>query len=182
MDGDYYSPTYRRLRIEQFASPDEYDHIISTPNATKLDKLTEENFHRLSHSIHDLIEHNGIIVLDGVGRHTRSTESLLQLAEMLVVLCPDLFSVKTSSEECFYIKNGKKEHPFDFYLNRRDKYIKIRTHFHDVKKAYFDEDKLEGEVFDLDTKVIKKGNIDKIPQETRDTILQIAKFILNNWV
>ena len=182
MDGDYYSPTYRRLRIEEFASSEECDHIISTPNATKLDKLTEETFHRVCHSIHDLIEHKGIIVLDGVGRHTRSAESLLQLAEILIVLCPDHFDVETGSKECFYVQNCRKLHPFVFYSNRREKYIEIRTHYHDEKKAYFDEDKLEGELFDLEKKVIKKGNIDKIPKGTRDTILQIANFILNNWL
>lgn len=182
MDADYYSPTYRRIRIHELASPDEYDHIITTPNATKLEELTEENFHRLCQSIHDMIEHKGAILVDGVGRHTLSTESLLQLAEMLVVLCPSQFRVERDSEKCSYIRNGKEVHPFIFYLHRMGKYITIRTHYQNEKRAYFDENELEGELYDLDRKAIGKGNIDKIPEATRLTVNQIAEFILSNWL
>lgn len=182
MDGDYYSPTYTRLRIWQFAAPDEYDHIISTPNAQKLNKLTEENFSRLSHSIHESIEHTGVIVLDGIGRHSGSTESLLELAGIVVVLCPEKFDVKTGSEECCYIKDEKNVHPFDFYAEKVKKCIKITTYYHVERRACFDEKKSEGELFDLDKEVIERGNIDRLPQETKEIVLQIAKFILSNWI
>jgi hypothetical protein len=182
MDGDYYSPTYRRLRIVDFADPDEYDHIIATPNAQKLKKLTEENFCRMARGIHESIEHTGIIVLDGVGKYSSSTQCLLELAEIIIVLCPKSFKTKTDSQRCGYTKDGQKIHPFDFYGSRRNKCIKITTHYHDDVIAYFDEKKSEGELYDLDKEVIKKGKIDGIPQETKDTVLQICKFILGKWI
>ena len=182
MDGDYYSPTYRRLRVNEFADPDEQGCVYTTPNAKKLEKLTEENFRNIAHSIHALIENEGVIVVDGLGRHSSSTESLLQLAEILIVLCPIRFDIEHGSEECSYIQDGRAIHPFAFYRNRCQKLIKITTHYHGDKTAYFDENRLEGELYDLDRDVIKKGNIDKIPMQTRDTILRIAEFILANWV
>lgn len=179
MDGDYYSPTLRRLRLTDFASPNEVNYIVTTPNAVKLDNLTEKNFHNLSHSIHASIEFKGIIVLDGIGRHSKSTESLLELAELLIVLCPNNFDVENSSEKCGYMRNERKIHPFGFYLNYREKYIQIITHYHDKDRAFFDRNKLVGELFDLDREVIKKGNIDKIPEETKDATNQIAETILS---
>jgi len=183
MDADYYSPTYRRVKIEEFASQDEIAHIITTPNAVKLTKLKEQNFRNLAHAIHDAIEHEGIVVLDGLGRHSSSTEALLELADMLVVLCPNQFSVNNAeAKQCLYVKDRINVHPFDFYRGRGKKYIRIKTHFHNEKKAYFDECRLEGELFDLDRDIIHQGNIDRIPAETRETILQIADFILRNWI
>lgn len=179
MEGDYYSPTYRRLRVHEFASPDEEKYIIVTPNLQKLDNLKEETFHNLSHSIHDLIEFRGVIVIDGLGRHSRSTESLLELAEVLIVLCPDQFCVETDSEECCYVKDSKKLHPFDFYANWKEKCIMIRTHYRDKKRAFFDESQLAGELFDLDRDVIERGNTEKIPEATRSAISEIGKYILN---
>jgi hypothetical protein len=182
MDGDYYSPTYGRVRILELASPDEYDHIIVTPNAKKLTKLTEEVFSRVAHSIHELIENEGVIVLDGIGKHSKSTESLLELADIIIVLCSAVFNVETDSEKCFYTIEENRLHPFDFYKGKRSKFIRIKTYYHNERKAIFDEGKLEGVLFDLDREMIRRGNIDKIPHESRDTILQIAEFILNRWV
>ena len=185
MDGDYYSPTHRR-RIEEYAAPEEVAYIFTTPNITKLNKLTHKIFRNVAHSIHALIESKGIIILDGIGKHSRSTDSLLELASILVVLCPDQFNVESDSKECGYTENEKEMHPFNFYckecekfdINSSEKYIKIRTHFHNRRNASFNKDKLEGELFDLDWRVIKKGNIDGIPRETRDTIREIAKLIV----
>ena len=185
MDGDYYSPTHRR-RIKDYASPEEVVYIITTPNIAKLSKLTHKVFRNLAHSIHASIEFKGIIVLDGIGKHSESTESLLELASILVVLCPNQFSTENSAKECGYAKNDKKMHPFDFYskecekysINRSEKCIKIITHFHDRERTSFDQDRLEGEVYGLDWSVIKSGNIDKIPHETRNTVLEIARLIL----
>lgn len=187
MDGDYYSPTHRR-RIEEYANPDEALYIITTPNIAKLSKLTHENFSNLAHSIHASIESKGVIVLDGIGKHSKSTDSLLELANILIVLCPDKFCVEHSSEECGYVNKDEKIHPFDFYygqcekygINASTKYIRIRTHFHDKRNASFDQDKLEGELLDLDWGVIKNGKVERIPQGTRDTILGIAKLILKS--
>jgi len=179
MDCDYYSPTLSRLRVTDFASPDEIDYIITTPNAVKLNKLTEDIFHNLSHNIHASIEFKGIIVLDGIGQHSRSTESLLGLAEMLIVLCPNKFDSEKGSEECGYMKNGEKIHPFEFYSGCREICMKIVTYYHEANRASFDPSKLEGELFDLDRDVIKKGKIDKIPKGTRDTVIDIAKTILS---
>ena len=181
MDGDYYAPTYRRIRIEEFASPDEYVRIFTTPNAVKLTKITEDNFRRGVQSTHDLIEYEGIIVLDGIGKHSGSTEALLDLADMLIVLCSDRFDVTTESGACSYIKNIKAVHPFDFYAGKKEKYISIKTHYQNEKAASFNSGSLTAELFDLEISSIKKGNIDMIPIETRRTIREIAEYILANW-
>lgn len=180
MDGDYYAPTFRR--IIGFTSSDEMkNHIYATPQGKKLTSLTEDNFHRLSHSIHDCIDHTGIIVIDGVGMHTNSTDSLLELANMLIVLSPINFNINKSSKKCCYLKKGKLLHPFDFYNNRRNRYIKIETHYQNKKAAYFNEKELMGELYDLERKSIKDGSISKIPIKTREVIKKIAEFILNEW-
>ena len=182
MDGDYYAPTYRRVRIEEFASPDEYARIFTTPNAVKLTKLTEDNFRRGVQSTHDLIEYEGIIVLDGIGKHSGSTEALLELADMLIVLCSDRFDVTTESEPCSYTIENQPLHPFDFYARRKTKYITIKTHYRNEKTAVFDPRSLRAELFDLEITSVKKGNVDGIPSETRQIIREIASFILANWV
>jgi len=182
MDGDYYAPTYRRIRIEEFASPDEYTRIFTTPNAVKLTKITEDNFRRGVQSTHDLIEYEGTIVLDGIGKHSGSTEALLELADILIVLCSDLFDVSTEAEACSFIKNKVALHPFDFYKGKKKKYISIETHYQNKKAASFNSEHLTAQLFDLEISSVKKGNIDLIPIETRKTIQLIAEFILANWI
>lgn len=131
MDGDYFASTY--LRIKNFASSDEVtNHIYTTPLGAKINNLTKDMFHQISHITHDFIIHDGIIIIDGVGKHTRSTESFLELADMLIILCPNDFEKKTDSKELGYIKKGKPIHPFDFYNDKRDKYIQIITHYKEI--------------------------------------------------
>jgi len=182
MDGDYYSPTYRKVRIEEFAGPDEQTRIFTTPNAVKLSKLTEDNFRRCVQSTHDLIEYEGIIVLNGIGKHSGSTEALIDLADMLIVLCSDRFDVATESGECSFIKKKHPLHPFDFYKGRKKKYISIETHYQNAQIASFKSDSLTAQLFDLKISSVKKGNIDLIPIETRRTIREIAAYILANWI
>jgi len=184
MDADYYSPTHRK-RIEDYASPFEKPYIFTTPNLIKLTKLTHENFRNIAHSTHALIESKGVIVLDGVGRHSPSTDSLFELSNALILLCYCHFDVGKNSKECGFVKNGESLHPFDFYnaICERfgisdKKYIRIETRFHSEKIASFDEDKLKGELFDLDWEVIKNGNVDRVPQKTREIIQRIARLTL----
>ena len=182
MDGDYYAPTYRRIRIEEFASPDEYIRIFTTPNAGKLTKITEDNFRRVVQGTHDLIDYEGTIVLDGIGKHSGSTEALLDLADMLIVLCSDRFDVAAESESCSFFKNKVALHPFDFYNGKKKKYITIETHYQNAKVASFNSNSLTAQLFDLEISSVKKGNIDLIPIETRRAIREIAVYILANWI
>jgi len=177
MDADYYAPTYSR--ITEFADPAEIDFIYKTPNAAKLRELTPKKFRNLAHSVHAIIERKGIIVLDGLGIHSDSTESLLELAEILVVLCPGMFNVEESSMKCGYVIKDKKFHPFDFYCGRCRTFIKLRTHLHEAKVACcFDQKKLEGVLVDLDRTAIRRGDTEGIPLATRRTITEIAKALL----
>lgn len=178
MDADYYAPTLRRF---DFASPDEEKFLIVTPHWSKPENLTNEKFHPLAHSIHDFIENKGIIIIDGVGKYTKSTESLLELARMLIILCPNNYDIKTTSKVCGYEEKGIPIHPFEFYEKKCPKCIKIKTHYKEKKIAVFDEKKLEAELFDLKRSQIKKGKILKIPRETLETIKKIAEFLINTW-
>lgn len=182
MDGDFYSPTFRRKRIEEYVSEDERDYIITTPNAQKLNSLTEETFGKLAHAIHELIENNGVIVLDGIGLHSDSTESLLKLADNLIILCKQDFNIEENSVICKYIRDDTHLHPFNFYDIYTEKCMKIVTHYKNEKSAYFNENILHGELYDLDRDIINKGDISGIPEETRKTILDIANYILTNWI
>jgi len=179
MDADYYAPT---LRQYDFASPEENKYIIMTPNSYKPESLTNDVFSRLAHIIHDFIENKGVIIIDGVGKFTKSTKSLLELAHMLIVLCPIKYDIKTTSKECGYVQEGVALHPFEFYEKKIKKCMKIKTHYRDQKIAFFDEKKLEGELYDLKRSKIKKGKILNIPEETLDTIKEIADFIINKWI
>jgi hypothetical protein len=178
MDADYYSPTFTRLRVTEFAAPEEIDHIIQTPNPTKLEELSEDVYQGLCSNIHAMIEHKGIIVVDGVGKHTKSTESLLQLAEIFIVLCPAQFEVEKESKQLGFVKNEVPMHPFDFYRKAKKKYLQISTHFKNNRVAYFDKDRLQGELFDLNRDLIKKGNVESIPAETRAVVVEIAKVVI----
>jgi len=181
MDCDYYSPTYRRTRGDEIFGQDDNEHIYSTPNARKLDKLTQELYSRLSQSVFDAIVEEGVIVLDGIGMHTDSTETLLTLTEKLIVLCPCSFDVAIGAKKSCYLKEGKGIHPFDFYSSLKNKCIKITT-FMNERKSSFDPTTLQAELFNLDRDLIRKGNIENIPKETRDTILKIGRFILEKWI
>ena len=178
MDADYYSPTYTRLRVTEFAAPEEIDHIIQTPNPNKLEELDEKVYHGLCTNIHAMIEHKGIIVIDGVGKHSKSTESLLGLAQILIVLCPIEFDIEKEAKQFGFINNGVPAHPFDYYHDAKEKCLKILTHYKNKKVASFDQDKLQGELFDLDRESIKKGNVESIPAETRAVTLEIAKVVM----
>lgn len=180
MDGDYYAPTYRR--IKDFASPDEDSRIFTTPHAMKLTNLQEDIFRESVQSTHNLIVYEGVIVLDGVGKHSGSTEALLNLADILIVLCSNTFDVSADSASSHYIKDEKAVHPFLFYKGKKDKYICIKTHYQDKKVAYFDPESLTAELYDLEITSVKKGNIDLIPIDTRRTIKEIATYILGNWI
>ncbi|TET06271.1 MAG: hypothetical protein E3J83_06195 [Candidatus Atribacteria bacterium] len=179
MDADYYAPTLRRY---DFASLEENEYLIMTPHSTKPEHLTCDKFRRLAHSIHDFIETKGVIIIDGVGKFSDSTKSLLELAHMLIILCPNRYDVKTTSKECGYIQEGVVLHPFEFYEKESKMCMKIKTHFRDQRIAFFNEDKLVGEVYDLKRNQIKKGKILNIPKETLATIKQIAEFIINKWI
>jgi len=182
MDCDYYSPTYRRIRIAEFAGSSDNEHIYTTPNCRKLHKLTEDNYCRLSQSIYDSIEEEGVIVLDGIGLHTKSTDFLLSLANMLIVLCPSKFKVDVDSKRCCYVREGKPIHPFEFYHGLKNKTVTVTTYYQDEKKVSFDPKGLCGELYNLDRDAILEGNFEKIAKDTIDMILQIASFLLDNWI
>lgn len=179
MDADYYAPTLRRY---DFASLEENEYLIMTPHSTKPEHLTHDNFRRLAHSIHDFIENKGVIIIDGVGKFSDSTKSLLELAHMSIILCPNKYDVKTTSKECGYIQEGVDLHPFEFYEKESKMCMKIKTHFRGQRIAFFNEEKLEGELYDLKRNQINKGRILKIPKKTLETIKEIAKFVINKWI
>lgn len=120
--------------------------------------------------------------MDGIGRHTKSTDVLLSLADMLVILCSNNIRVDVDSEACCYLKEGKPVHPFEFYHGVKSKLMTLTTYYQDEKKVSFDSKKICGELHDLDRDAILEGNFEKIAQDTRDTISQIAAFVLENWI
>lgn len=179
MDCDYYAPTYRRIGLGKLVSHEEFDHIIPTPHKQKLNKLEEENFCKVVCMNYDFIDHRGVIVLDGVGKHTASTECLMKLANILIVLCPVSFSPATNSEACCFVKEGQKLHPFDFYAGRKKQYIRIVTHYQGQKRASFDQSQSSGELFDLDINAIREGNVNGIPSKTKEVIREIAELLID---
>lgn len=88
MDADYYAPT---LRQYDFASPEENEYLIMTPNSNKPESLTDDVFSRLAHTIHDFIENKGVIIIDGIGKFTKNRFN--QLLESLIKRLQDYFNV-----------------------------------------------------------------------------------------
>lgn len=181
MDADYYSPTIDRRRMDRFYHQEERDFITITPNSKKLTELTEANFRRVAHGIHEMIENEGFIIIDGLGRHTLSTESLLEISNNLIIICSNNYCVEEISTECNYLKEGTPLHPFEFYKSCKNNCIKIITYYDDKEVAFFKEDELYGELFNLNRNAISEGNIDRISIQTIATIREIAKYIINNW-
>ena len=179
MDCDYYAPTYRRFGLGTLVDPEEFNHVIPTVHKEKLMQLEEENFCRAVCINYDFIDHQGVIVLDGIGKHTASTECLLKLANILIVLCLDSFNPATNSEACCFVKKDKKLHPFDFYVGRKKKFIRIVTYYRSRKRASFDQNQCKGELFDLDIGVIKQGNCEGIPHKTKEAIREIARLLID---
>ena len=180
MDCDYYSPTLRR-RADEIANQDDIEHMYMTPHSKKMD-INEAHYRNLSQAIFDTIVEEGVIVLDGIGRHDSSTGVLLALTDKLIVLCKDSFNVDVEGEQCHYLKEKKAMHPFDFYTSTSGKCIKITTYYKSEEKSSFDQKRLQGELFDLDWNSIQRGNVEKIPSRTNETIVKIGKFILDKWI
>ena len=180
MDCDYYSPTLRR-RADEIADQDDNIHIYTTPYARKMD-INEDTYSRLCQTIFDTIVEEGVIVLDGIGRHTSSTKVLLTLTDKLIVLSASSFNVEIDGEKCYYVKEEKAVHPFDFYAAASDKCIKITTYCRKEERSSFEPKTMQGELFDLDWNLIHRGNIEKIPERTRKMIARISQFILEEWI
>ncbi len=179
MDCDYYAPTYKRIGLGRLVDPEELDHIIATPHRGKLSRIKETNYCSQVQMNHDFADNQGVIILDGLGKHTTSTECLMKLANTLIVLCPFPFDPATDSEECCFVREGENLHPFDFYAGRKKQYITIATHYGSQKRASFNQGQCSGELYDLDINAIKEGNVDGIPVKTRDVIREIAEFLID---
>jgi hypothetical protein len=180
MDCDYYSPTLRR-KFDEIADQDDNLHIYTTPNAGKIE-INDDIYRLLCQTTFDTIAEEGVIVLDGIGRHTSTTKFLMTLTDRLIVLCASSFNVEIDGKKCSYLKKEKSMHPFEFYTATSQKCIKMTTYYRNEKKSSFDPKTMQGELFDLDWNLIYRGNIEKIPKPTNDTIAKIGQFILEKWI
>jgi hypothetical protein len=174
MDADYYSPTLRRLRIDEFTNLAERARLILTPFLDKQTSITEESFSVVVRELHSWINRKGVIVVDGIGKHSKSTEALLDLADNLILVCPDGFDVDAKAKEVGYVEDSVCKHPFDFYDKWKKKTIKIVSHCDCHELANLDEKNLTANLFGLRREAIQNASIEEIPQKTRDVIKQIA--------
>lgn len=181
MDGDYYSPTIRRARMERFYSEDESDFIRVTPNSTKLTEVSEKHFRNVAEGTQGMIYNDGFIIIDGLGQHSVSTECLISLCNHVILICAEKYSTEPVPCKCNYLIDGVLAHPFDFYDDAAEKKIKIVTHLNGKTDAFFKEDKLYAELYGLERKEVRDGVIHNIPEETINTIKKISKYIIDNW-
>jgi len=177
VDCDIFSPT---LRAYQFVSDDEDEHTYCTPHAGKRIGIPIDVFRSYVTGVLGLVIELGAIVLDGIGKHTDATDFLLELTTNLLIVCRDAITNKELEEHGFTIK-GSVYHPFDFYKRRKNKIIRIVSYL-GSDNANFDQKSLNGRLYGLRRKVIRKGNIDNIPTGTHDAVLSIAKFVLEEWL
>ena len=125
-----------------------------------------------------IIIRNGIIVLDGIGKHDESTDFLLENSSMLIVLCSGEIKDKDLVNNKFII-DGKPVHPFEFYKDTKKKIINITTYLSASKRVSFDPKTCHGQLCSL----IKGRDriVGKVPKKTIKVIKQIADFILDKW-
>lgn len=177
IDCDIFSPTFRPYKM---TSVDEDKHVYVPPNSNKMPEDIEQDLYRnLIHYNLLAVRERGIIIMDGLGKHTDKTEVLLEKARYLAIVCRDglLDNDMYSSN---YIVEGKPTHPFEFYSKRVDNCLRLTT-YEEGNNATFNTGSLEGELSSLLRPAIEEGNIDRIPEETRAQIRTIAQFLTTNW-
>ncbi|WP_287689092.1 hypothetical protein [Metallosphaera javensis (ex Sakai et al. 2022)] len=112
LDCDIPSPTFRRYDI---LSNEENQHAYLTPNYSK---PTEEINPEMYENIIDLnlaaVIEKGIIVMDGLGKHSRLTDALIKRSKALIVLSKHNLT-QDEMKSSNYVINGNPTHPFTFY-------------------------------------------------------------------
>lgn len=177
VDGDLFSPT---LRPYNFGTKQEQDHIYVAGHYGKRRRIPIDVYSSdISNTMFFVIE-RGAIVLDGLGRHTDATEFLLEVSARLFVVCRDEID-NGELEKCHYKIEDSLCHPFEFYRDRKDDIIKVTSHLATTTTS-FDERSLESSLCGLRRRAIRNGNVDNIPESTRNTMEEIAQFALNNWL
>lgn len=176
-DCDVFGPTFRAHKL---LSEDEDRHLYATPN---YDKLKEDVPLTVFENLIDFnflaVREKGVIVMDGLGRHSEKTLALLKRARCLAVVCKSNLDDQEISS-CNYKTNNTFKHPFEFYSEGREQVFRITTH-EGEGNALADLAKLTAELYGLSRTAVIRGKVVAIPKSTCDTTRQIARYLLKNW-
>lgn len=176
-DCDIFGPTFRSYKL---LSEDEERHLYPVPNYGKLEEdVPLEIFKGYIDYPFFAVREKGIIVMDGLGKHSEKTKALLGRAECLVIVCKSELS-NEEIEMCGYKTNDSLKHPFEFYSKEKPHTMKITTH-RSEGSPYADLQNLQAELCGLSRNAIQDGKVVSIPRGTCEVILSIAKYIRENW-
>ncbi len=171
-DCDIFGPTFRAHNL---ASDEEAKHIYLTPNyygpPTDIPLATFENFIELNFLT---VRERGLIILDGLGKHSDKTKALLKRSKRLAILCKNELT-NEQMDECGYKVKGTPTHPFEFYGGPDERVLQITT-YKDSGDSEADLTALTGKLFGLSREAIDGGRILSIPKTTCETIRTIAKY------
>lgn len=176
IDCDVYSPTVRPYKL---ASAEEDKHVYVPPNSGKLEVSIDEQVYS---SVIDFnfiaVREQGVIVLDGLGKHTEMTEVLLKKAGSLAIICREPL-LPDEMLKYGYVNGTVPEHPFIFYEKKIPRPLKVTTHLTGVMSS-FTIGSLEGVLCGLDRNEIKEGVIHDIPADSISQISSIASLLDSN--
>jgi adenylate kinase family enzyme len=173
VDADVMSPT---LRCYDMMSEEEKDHVYPTMNRRK---LTQEpplkTYKRFVRTALDFVIEKGVIILDGLGKHTTLTDLLLQYGGSVVVVSRKEISDDELIEHGFH--HDHAEHPFDFYKRLVDMVLTIESSMEPVP-PFFKKETREALLHGLRREVVIHGDTSKIPNDSLKVIEEIGSFFV----
>lgn len=177
IDCDIFNPTFRPYKIP---SVEEDNHVYPVGHVkNKTLVIAKEMYARNLDLLLTTVREKGIIVMDGVGKHTEITDVLLECCSRLAIICKEGITPKEMLDS-YYLENDSPCHPFTFYGRKTANPIRINTH-KEVISASFNIPSLEARLHGLSRSAIQLGSVDKIPADTRSEITSMAMYLRTNW-
>ena len=172
VDADLPSPTYRAYEM---ASDEEMGHVYVTPHRNKLAQPVPLGlFRNTVGNMIRFVKERGLIIVDGLGKHTDLTDFLLGLCCFLVVVCKHDIS-PSDLEECGFVDDVAL-HPFKFYSIRFPTSFMITSHL-DKAEDFVDEKDMQAALRGLERTQIVCGDVSGMPTDTLEAIEKIASCI-----
>ena len=178
-DCDVYAPTFRRTDL---LSPLEMKHLYCPSNAEKLEvKVPLLTYQTLVDYNFMAVRETGVIVMDGMGMYDEKTQDLIRRARSICVVCRNILD-NEKLMKCNYLKDGKPQHPFEFYKSKVEKLIKITT-FEKAEEgeSVFESANLSANLYALSRDGIVRGELRSIPRTTYERVSDLREFLLENW-
>ncbi|MDV3292949.1 MAG: hypothetical protein LYZ70_01605 [Nitrososphaerales archaeon] len=175
-DCDIFSPTFR---VHHIASEDELRHIYCPPNAQKLaEDVPLTVFEKVMEYTFLSVREKGIIVMDGLGKHSDKTQALLNRTQTIVIVCKD-GCPEAELISCGYTRDGRGCLPSEFYSGAKPISFRVTTRI-GVGESNVNYENRTAELYGLSRSGIVRGDIISIPNNTCEIVKGIMRLICDS--